>query len=297
MIQHTIVFSPAEGLNLDAGTLTAGESGQVQILPPDTPMIDQVLVYLQAISGEPLHRKKWKRSEISCGVASVCMTASWYSVISDPNRRPHPEMEQPGISMIADTEMKRINIEMSYALARLLELRHQNPETFFCYMTLAHKYLARWGMRIGQEVQKAQKLLAAILTSGQTAAVLLAQQKLEGSDQLRASIQADPYRVLANFLIQTYYRNTVIEDVHAGRGPSTPYLPHYRRIGYDVDRTVFGSLTRSAGVIAAGDWPEPWPDGLQAFLATPTLYPAHWDHRSPATPMESERFSLQGEIR
>ena len=57
----------------------------------------------------------------------------------------HSELlEKPGLSRITDAEMKRLNIEISSKLAKILTVRDTNPAGYAEQIAFFHRYCEKW---------------------------------------------------------------------------------------------------------------------------------------------------------
>ena len=57
----------------------------------------------------------------------------------------HSELlEKPGLARITDAEMKRLNIEISSKLAKILTMRDTNPAEYAKQIAFFHRYCEKW---------------------------------------------------------------------------------------------------------------------------------------------------------
>ncbi len=117
-------FPVIGALTLDARACFEGENA-LTILPPSVTMFDQLLDWL--------YRKTtpdtigFSAKTIGIGATALCLRwGSYLAALLDEHKPPDPRIGSPGISMIADSEMKRINLECSSNLASLIRMLHQD---------------------------------------------------------------------------------------------------------------------------------------------------------------------------
>jgi hypothetical protein len=103
--------------------LTEDQKGQpvARITPPATPMFQQVVAYLEA---KPVPRGGGARraDEVRFAVAVCLRWGSYFAVPADSARPPSPNINNEQVSQFDDTEMARMNVEISTALAWWLTL-------------------------------------------------------------------------------------------------------------------------------------------------------------------------------
>ncbi len=58
--------------------------------------------------------------------------------------RYHPALDDPEVSRISNDEMKRLMIETSERLAKLLHLKETNPEEYLKQLDFAWRYCRNW---------------------------------------------------------------------------------------------------------------------------------------------------------
>ncbi len=56
----------------------------------------------------------------------------------------HPALEDPNVSRISNDEMKRLMIETSERLAKLLHLKETNPDEYLKQLDFAWRYCRNW---------------------------------------------------------------------------------------------------------------------------------------------------------
>jgi len=188
-------------------------------------------------------------THLSLGQEAVAATAvclrwgSYLAVLADRDRPLWPQARQEGLSRIADSEMTRINVEASAALARWIDVMRTDWERYLSLMWAARR-LPMTRKRVKRD-RGAMALLG--LSIPEFAATLMPRAQGEWGRRARASAEAHPTRVLANAMINACWRNGPVEDIHAGQ-PST-YPLTQRRITPSEERTL---VRTTAGRLAQG---------------------------------------------
>ena len=117
-------------LSLDAGSWCT--EGKATILrAPAVTIFDQVADWLWRQT-QPPDSTRLGMQMIGIGAAALCLRWGTYlAVLLDESKPLDPRARSPEISMISDNEMKRINIEFSFNLARLIQMLHEDEERFY----------------------------------------------------------------------------------------------------------------------------------------------------------------------
>ncbi len=121
----TILSVPvADSLALEAGACVGGMC-TVTIFPPSISMFDQLLDWLSRQA--PADPEDLSSAAIGIGATALCLRWGTYLAVLLDERKPiDPRAVSPGISMISDSEMKRINLEFCANLARLVRMLHED---------------------------------------------------------------------------------------------------------------------------------------------------------------------------
>ena len=128
----------SEDLSLNAGTVST-QADTLCIYPPDHSLFDQLCAWLDQCPPPTTGFNHWV---LGIGATALCLRWGTYlAVLMDEAKPIDPRAEQPATSMISDEEMRRINIEASSNLARLLQLRHQDEDAFFDRLRRAYEWL------------------------------------------------------------------------------------------------------------------------------------------------------------
>ena len=127
--QHQISVAVSDAFILDAGwweeTRVESVSGLLPcrlIHPPELPLSDQVLRYLEMLSSNAkvLPQSQLNFGEVAWATIAICLRwGTYFAVLADQTKPLWPQTQQQEVSMVSDEEMARINIEASAALCTL----------------------------------------------------------------------------------------------------------------------------------------------------------------------------------
>ncbi len=264
-------------LVLDAGTTEELSGSELAVHPPKETLFRQVIDYLRAKSAPPSAPKgSTVENEGAAAAAVVLRWGSYLAVLADSAKPVWAEARSPAASRIGNSEMARINIEASAALAEWIDISRNDKGSYENLVARALTYLPLPKMRpspVGSDfVMLAMPEVAAKIT-GVTDAVRLA--------RIRADAEIHPSRLFANALVNVAWRNGPVENIHAGDFRGYP-LDH-RRVTVAEEHTLMAfaadRLTTGMGLChdlaverPARSWPEQvLPYGLAgAMLVTPT---------------------------
>jgi hypothetical protein len=200
-------------------------------------------------------------------------------VLLDESKPLDSRARSPEISMISDNEMKRINIEFSFNLTRLIQMLHEDEERFYRLLCLSYRYLPMPPVRSRQSTRILDLLFG--LTSPDF--WNRAQPDLrERMDRIRPTMRQYPYRIIANGMAAACYRNGPVENLHAGRARA--YSPDCRRA---TDGQIRELMEHTSGYLASvlakfRPWeqssghPLQWPDNLAGIYISPYFSPRNW---------------------
>jgi hypothetical protein len=217
-----------------------------QILPPPViSMYDQVRIYLDR-NPSPIY--KLNNLIIAHGLARVMLHGSYLSFLADPSKQNHPQIDRGDISLITDSEMKRINIELAFAAEQMLLLRKQNEDDLFILGAKGLEYLPfhKQVKKLSQETNYLIRsikfgMIFASLLEGKT---IIDRVRTDQNKELFNAIAAAPFRAVANQIVNNLYRNGHVEDTHAGYNPD-PLPDHLlRRIGDKAIDLIYGDLVK-----------------------------------------------------
>jgi hypothetical protein len=129
--------------------------------------------------------------------------------------------QSPPQSFITDGEMKRMNIEVSYNLYRLVQLyRERDLQGLQILLAKAYLHLLMPQRTVRMDRELGQRLVASLMSVSHSA-----------HDHRAATVPVEHAdRVIANVFALWGWRNTEIENIHAGEAPAHPLRPHQRRL-------------------------------------------------------------------
>jgi hypothetical protein len=180
--------------------------------------------------------------------------------------------------MITDSEMKRINLEFSSNLARLLRMLHEDEAGCYCLLHLAQQHLAMPRLRVRQ---CAEPLDAFHRMTSHDFWNLAGADLRARIDRVRPIVTQHPYRILGNSMTLAAWRNGPIENLHCG-WVSGNTLNHRRADQQSREHMRFTS-DRLAAVLSrfrpweqCTDTPVPWLENLAALYISPYYSPSTW---------------------
>jgi hypothetical protein len=286
-------------LLLDAGTCeeVPGPDGPERLIrAPETSLFHQVLRYLRAKPDRPVRPSGSTAGRE--GVAAAAVVLRWGShlaVLVDRDRPLWPAARSEEISRISDSEMARINIEASAALAEWIDLcrAESDGRLYTALVDRAVNYLpmpTRTARPTGGPF--------ATLADRELATRLVEACGPERVTRVRADAERHPSRVFANALVNTAWRIGPVESIHAGHARGYPL--DRRRVTPAEERALmrFASDGMARGMMVcrhlATEHPgRPWPEqvlpyGLATMMpVTPrgwTLTKTSCDVRLPTPP-------------
>lgn len=252
---------------LDAGVCEAGAEGIIQ--PPETTLFRQVLGYLRSKPDPPT--PSGVEQEGLAAAAVVLRWGSYFAVLADRDKPIWAETRSPETSRICDSEMARINIETSAALAEWIDIARSNQETYEKLVSRALAYLPLPKVRTRPEGAP-----LAVLAMPDVAGKLIEATNATFLAGVRADAQQYPSRLFANALVNTAWRNGPVEEIHGGKFRGYPL--DRRRVTVAEERTLlrFAADRLTTGMDAcrqlslertARTWPEQvLPYGLATMM-------------------------------
>jgi len=280
---------------LDAGSwqLQSNDSKTSRLVaPPIVSMYDQVIAQLgkpQDLEGE--QTTNLEPGEIALATVLVCMRwGSYFSVLVNPDLPEWPAASVPTLSRITQTEMARMNIEMSYSLSRWINLLRSDPEQF---QKLARVALELLPPRIkipsaempATSFKKSHFKFHALRVAGRHGIKELALKDVgqEWTTKRIGQIALNPDRFLANGLITECWRAGMIEEIQAGSGRPDLPLVRQRRITRREELLLMRTTTKfMIPIIIAlledmktGD-PTSWPEQVLAYECAGIRSPYNW---------------------
>jgi hypothetical protein len=276
--QPSLKIRVNDELILDAGQWEDGPDCRI-IHPPARTLFEQLIDYLSD-KPAPSDRPSPRVGEEAVAAAVCLRWGSYLAVLADRDKRLWPEARSVDLSRIHDSEMARINIEASAALAHWIELMRSHPERYrrLVQTVLNHLPLTLRNTTIAREPDPlftlAQPIMAARLVDAVQPSVL---------EKARAEVRAHPTRVLANAVINFCWRNGPVEDIHAGRLSAYPLLQ--RRIAPSEEQML---MRETSGRLAQGVMAisgllceksdRSWPERVLPFHLVPywMVTPSNW---------------------
>jgi hypothetical protein len=221
----------ADDLVLEAGVCENDGIEQI-VHPPQVTLFRQVLDYLRAKPDPPTDCVTIE-VEAAAAAAVALRWGSYFAVLADRCKPLWPQARSPGASRISDSEMARINIEASAALAEWIDLLREEPRTCAQLAARAAAYVPMPRRKVRPEgvtfAALAMPSIAARLVPATAAATVA---------RARAAAERYPSRVFANALVNTAWRNGPIEHVHAGICGAYPF--DCRRLRVSEERSIVG---------------------------------------------------------
>lgn len=255
------------------------EGNTITIYPPAITLFDQISEWLWKQAPLPDSRQSGMPMK-GIGAAALCLRWGTYlAALLDESKPLDPRARLPECSMISDNEMKRINIEFSFNLARLIQLFQEDEGRFHRLLGLSYHYLPMPRMRSFQSKRVLDLLMG--LTSADF--YNSAQPDLrERMDRIRPVARQYPYRIIGNGIAVACYRNGPVENLHAGREHA--YSQDHRRA---TDRQIrelmeFTSCHLASVIAQFRPWgqssghPLPWPENIAGICLSPYLSPRDW---------------------
>ncbi|MFQ5434040.1 MAG: hypothetical protein ACE5FD_04105 [Anaerolineae bacterium] len=273
-----LIVTVSKNLSLNAGVVTT-QTDVLSIHPPKQSLFDQLCTWLDQYPPPSVGFNHWV---LGIGATALCLKWGTYlAVLMDETKPVDPRTKQPTTSMISDEEMKRINIEASSNLARLLRLRHQNEDAFFDKLRRAYEWLPMPQRRVQRKWEPLQMILGTLIGIHRAKDVPLPASA--------GTAVSHPYRTLANAIIQFTYRNGPVESSHAGREAAFP-LDRRRFTGRQARQIIRFTAGRLSPFVSAMPlWDEhlanmsplrlhsgqAWPERI-AVLPALRRYPHNW---------------------
>lgn len=219
-------------LTLDAGS-TEPAGAELVIWPPKVTLFDQVLAYLHKKPDLPA-TGSFTDHEGAAAAAVALRWGSYLAVLADKDKPIWSETRSPGTSRIGDSEMARINIEASAALASWVDVCREDPALYEKLVLRAVAYLPMPKWRVTPKGTD-----FAMLAVPDVRAQMVGATSEARVAKVRADAETHPSRLFSNALINTAWRNGAVEDIHAGVAKGYPL--DKRRLTVAEERSVLGS--------------------------------------------------------
>ncbi len=268
-----ILIRVNEALTLDAGSFSKAYDESARrvvytVRPPRRSLLEQLLAYLDPLPNVPGIGLQSKY----LGVGLTALAIRWGTYLATlldeatachsslPTRR--KQTQSQGISYLTNAEMRRLNIEISANLAHLGKRCRESRWAFYDLLGKAYEYLPMPFKTAKPNHRLEHGLIQAYLEGSfllhlkrhPEQVAQLTRSFEEAIDPAQMPVQlvnpADADRVIANFLTKFAWRNTLIEDYHAGTRSDPGLLPHQRRFSYRDERLLLGELSSNMLVIS-----------------------------------------------
>jgi hypothetical protein len=224
-----------EDLLLDAGAVEDLNGSETVIHPPKVTLFHQVLSYLRAKPDPPASPTELTAEDEGLAAAAVVLRwGSYLAVLADHAKPVWSETRSEEASRIADSEMARINIEASAALAEWVDLCRDSP--------IAYEQLVRRAVAFLPMPRRRARVTGvdfAILALSEFREKLVGAVPATTLAQVRTDAERYPSRLFANALVNTAWRNGPVESIHAGGYCGYPL--DRRRLTVAEERTLMGS--------------------------------------------------------
>jgi len=238
-------------------------------------MFDQLLDWLyRQSSPDP---STFHPARIGIGATALCLRWGTYlAVLLDEHKPPDPRAGAAEISMIANSEMKRINLEFSSNLARLIRMLHEDEAGCYRLLHRAQQHLAMPRLRGRQCTEPLDAFHR--LTSRDFWNLAGADLRAR-IDRVRPIVTRHSYRILGNSVALTAWRNGPIESLHCGRYT----LNHRRATDQQSQALMRFTSDRLASLLSRfRPWEQnqaaslPWRENLAGIFISPRLTLSAW---------------------
>lgn len=228
---------------------TAGFEGDKCIIrPPQVPLFHQVLHFLEQMPAPQAPPPGAFKSRAGTATTLVCLRwGSYFAFLADSNKPKWGHAEELDISQLNNSEMARINIESSAALAEWIELSLKNRNHYEALVDRAIAYLP-----IKNKTCNPVKRHPIRIMENEDMGDLLDGLSSDDVGRLQRRVKPNPTRIFSNAAINMAWRNGPIEDMHAGK--CQPISIEHSRISPSQDAEIcsFASDRLAAAVQTVG---------------------------------------------
>ncbi|HEU5377014.1 MAG TPA: hypothetical protein VFV38_16410 [Ktedonobacteraceae bacterium] len=290
--QHALTLRVNDRCTLSAGSWQTERDEQQEsfrlVSSPEPPMYQQLLASLaEATKDQKVPPKSHLHfGEVALATVLVCIRwGSYFAVLVNPDQPQWAPASDPEVSCIGDSEMARINIEASAALAAWIDLmRLDNAQ--FRKMVKAALQLLPSVIPVHDPATNDRHFRAFSAFNSADGRQYLMEAYLRDFGEKwvaerKRSIPVNPSRALANGVLHEYWRNGEIEDIHAGR-ISTPWPLTQRRLTLQQEERVvretaarFVPTMRALYNVVTKPSQESWPEQALPY-AIAFKPPDHW---------------------
>jgi hypothetical protein len=296
----SIEIKASEAITLNAGRVEETVDG-CTIHPPSMPMIDQLITQLDAL---PECEGDFQIQHLGVAFTALCVRwGSYLASLMDAATELHPAIpgfhkkQPPEYSFINDSEMQRLNIEISFNVYRLVQVfRERESIGLTRLLWKAYAYLPMPHQRIPKNVRATKEIYAAVITGMHT---ISRSTHTNDDSTTRAGgngankptrhhiARANADRFLSNALACQSWRATIIESIHTGIRPPQGCRPHQQRFTRNAQLAVLREVTANFGGILyamnmlfdeayESQSITPWPDTATA-IANSAYSLASWE--------------------
>jgi hypothetical protein len=150
----------------------------------------------------------WDRSDAPC-----LRWGTYLAVLLDESKPVDPRALSPDAGMISDQERKRVNLEFCSNLARLIRMLQEDEEGCRLMLHQCYLNLPMPQRRVGEDREFMEPLIALSSSAFWNSASPGMRERIEREREVVARYC---YRILANSVVLSAYRNGPVEDLHAG---------------------------------------------------------------------------------
>lgn len=262
MFAAPLVVQPIEGFDLHFGAVSE-KADRFEFAVPSQPPIEQLIALLDS---RPDVYPSFSYKTLSVGLCALAIRwGSYFATLVDENSPlqadiPGYNKTQPDeYSLITDSEMKRMNIEISYNFYRLVQVcRERGSTKFNDLLTKAHAYLPMPHKAVTMNRETVTLLFSCVATGGELVrqyergeipGVFTTYENGSTKSSIRRVESENTDRFLANTLTVQGWRNTVIERIHGGTRPPHGLTPHQRRMTKRAYLEAMRTLTANCGAM------------------------------------------------
>lgn len=221
------------------------------ILPPQTSMYQQIITLLEETSKDQkvLPKSQLHFGEIALATSLVCIRwGSYFGALVNADLPQWTFAHDPEVGCISDSEMARINIEVTAALATWLNTMHEDPSYFRKMVKAAIQFLPAITQIPDSNTQYKHFHAMSFFNSTKGRQTLMDAYIHDFGEawvaREKSRIAQDPTRALANGMFNKLWRNGEIENIHAGsRDSPLPLLQ--RRLTLQQEMTLMRDVTES----------------------------------------------------
>lgn len=202
-------------IDLHAGVLRpADEKARRLVAPPEQPLYGQLASALLEQAGDPSPADPTPQTEARAAVALCLRWGSYLGVLVDPDKPQWRPDTDENLSRITDSEMARLNIEISAAVAAFLELKLEQPQRYAALIDRAAELPLPDPVSLDPD--QAPGLLFLGMQAVDASDRFSDAQAAELPEAVRKEVNETPIRTIANTVTLHAWRNAPVERIHAG---------------------------------------------------------------------------------